>query len=261
LERWRVVLSASHRVRRRSSSAHRRAVLLSEDGHHRNGDGVLGRPALESGVSDAGRQIRTGQVQSQGIDEAGFRALLCNEIGVMFDCDQRLAIDVQRVQRFDEHELNPRPVDGDGNFNGAFGFDPGWRRNGNRSSAFYRWPLLFNFMGLDASDIAGRQRLLVATTAFRNEPFLVRLIAMQKQDNPACQADRFGLLKVARRIRSFRREKRGVAAIEFAMIAPFMIALWLGSLELSQGVSVDRKVSHAASALGRSRYPADQPDR
>lgn len=77
---------------------------------------------------------------------------------------------------------------------------------------------------------------------------------MQMQDNPACQDDhfqddRFGLLKVARRIRSFRREKRGVAAIEFAMIAPFMIALWLGSLELSQGVSVDRKVSHAASAL------------
>jgi Flp pilus assembly protein TadG len=126
---------------------------------------------LESGVSDAGRQIRTGQVQSQGVDEAGFRALLCNEIGVMFDCDQRLAIDVQRVQRFDEHELNPRPVDGAGNFNGAFGFDPGAGGETVIVRAFYRWPLLFNFMGLDASDIAGRQRLLVATTAFRNEPF------------------------------------------------------------------------------------------
>ncbi len=72
---------------------------------------------------------------------------------------------------------------------------------------------------------------------------------MHEQDNHSRQDDRFGILKVARRIRSFRREKRGVAAIEFAMIAPFMIALWLGSLELSQGVSADRKVSHAASAL------------
>lgn len=62
-------------------------------------------------------------------------------------------------------------------------------------------------------------------------------------------SDRFGILKVARRIRGFGRERRGVAAIEFAMIAPFMIALWLGSLELSQGVSADRKVSHASSAL------------
>lgn len=62
-------------------------------------------------------------------------------------------------------------------------------------------------------------------------------------------ADRFGLRKVCQRIRSFRKEKRGVAALEFALIAPFMIALWLGSIELSQGVTIDRKVSLASSAL------------
>lgn len=71
----------------------------------------------------------------------------------------------------------------------------------------------------------------------------------QKQTIEPCNKDRFGLLKVAHRIRSFRTEKCGVAAIEFGLIAPFMIALWLGSIELSQGVSADRKVSHAASAL------------
>jgi Flp pilus assembly protein TadG len=52
-----------------------------------------------------------------------------------------------------------------------------------------------------------------------------------------------------RRIRSFRRNGKGVAAIEFGLLAPFMIAMWLGSIELSQGVSADRKVSHASSAL------------
>lgn len=67
--------------------------------------------------------------------------------------------------------------------------------------------------------------------------------------NNAMKADRFGLLKVGRRIRNFRKEKRGVAALEFTLIAPFMIALWLGSVELSQGVTIDRKVSHASSAL------------
>lgn len=65
----------------------------------------------------------------------------------------------------------------------------------------------------------------------------------------AARADRFGLLKFYRRIRSFRKEKRGVAALEFALLAPFMIALWLGSIELSQGVSIDRKVSLASSIL------------
>ena len=61
--------------------------------------------------------------------------------------------------------------------------------------------------------------------------------------------DRFGILKLARRVRGVRRNRQGVAASEFAMIAPFMIALWLGSIELSQGVSADRKVTHASSAL------------
>lgn len=61
--------------------------------------------------------------------------------------------------------------------------------------------------------------------------------------------NRFGVFKVLRRIANFHRERRGVAAMEFALIAPFMIALWLGTMELSQGVSIDRKVSHASSAL------------
>ncbi|MFK7793357.1 MAG: TadE/TadG family type IV pilus assembly protein [Devosiaceae bacterium] len=65
----------------------------------------------------------------------------------------------------------------------------------------------------------------------------------------ASETDRWGFLKVARRVRGFRKERRGVAAIEFGLIAPFMIALWLGGIELSQAVSADRKVSHASSAL------------
>ncbi|MCB1507794.1 MAG: pilus assembly protein [Hyphomicrobiaceae bacterium] len=51
------------------------------------------------------------------------------------------------------------------------------------------------------------------------------------------------------RLRGFARAREGVAAVEFAMIAPFMIALWLGSVELAQGVTINRKVAHASSAL------------
>ncbi len=126
---------------------------------------------LESGVTDASRQIRTGQVQTQNIDQQGFQTILCNELGLLFDCDDRLAIDVQRVDRFDELELRPQPVDGEGNFNGTFGFDPGAGGETVVVRVFYRWPLFFNILGMDASDIAGRQRLLISTTAFRNEPF------------------------------------------------------------------------------------------
>jgi Flp pilus assembly protein TadG len=52
-----------------------------------------------------------------------------------------------------------------------------------------------------------------------------------------------------RKLRLFRRNKRGVSAVEFALIAPLMITLYLGCVEISEGVAADRKVSLIASAL------------
>ncbi|MEM1284387.1 MAG: TadE/TadG family type IV pilus assembly protein [Pseudomonadota bacterium] len=131
----------------------------------------LASQLLETGVSQAGRSIRTGQVQSQGIGEAEFRDMICGEVGVLFDCGPRLAIDVQRVETFDAAEL-ALPVDvASGTYTGAFGFDPGTGGQTVVVRAFYLWPVLFNFFGLDAADVGGRQRILAATTAFRNEPF------------------------------------------------------------------------------------------
>ncbi|MBV6657077.1 MAG: pilus assembly protein [Devosiaceae bacterium] len=126
---------------------------------------------LESGVAEAGRQIRTGQVQEAGIGAEDFRQMVCQSAGVLFDCGDRLQVDVQRSVTFDAADLSAPPVDAAGEFSGAFGFQPGGPSETVIVRAFYRWPLLFNFFGLDASDIAGQQRLLVATTAFRNEPF------------------------------------------------------------------------------------------
>lgn len=47
----------------------------------------------------------------------------------------------------------------------------------------------------------------------------------------------------------FRGDRRGVSAVEFALLAPVMIALYLGCVEVSDGVNVDRKVTLAAAAL------------
>ncbi len=48
----------------------------------------------------------------------------------------------------------------------------------------------------------------------------------------------------------FAREARGVAAVEFAFIAPIMILLFVGTIELSAGVSTNRKLSRLSSAIG-----------
>lgn len=47
-----------------------------------------------------------------------------------------------------------------------------------------------------------------------------------------------------------RRSQRGVSAVEFALIAPLMMLMMFGASEVSQAVSVDRKVTLAASTLG-----------
>src|SRR5476651_2814009 len=47
----------------------------------------------------------------------------------------------------------------------------------------------------------------------------------------------------------FARDQRGVSAVEFALLAPVMIGLYLGCVEISQGVAADRKVSMTAAAL------------
>jgi Flp pilus assembly protein TadG len=50
-------------------------------------------------------------------------------------------------------------------------------------------------------------------------------------------------------LRRFSRDRRGVSAVEFALVAPIMIGLYFGVVEVSEGVSADRKVSLTTATL------------
>jgi Flp pilus assembly protein TadG len=54
---------------------------------------------------------------------------------------------------------------------------------------------------------------------------------------------------LAARFGEFRHEKRGAAAIEFAMLAPIMVGLFIGSVEFSQALTIDRRVTQVASSV------------
>lgn len=48
----------------------------------------------------------------------------------------------------------------------------------------------------------------------------------------------------------FVRDQDGIAAIEFAFIAPIMLFMYFGMAEVATAISVDRKVSHSANVAG-----------
>lgn len=57
------------------------------------------------------------------------------------------------------------------------------------------------------------------------------------------------MISVRRLLGRFGGDRRGVSAVEFALLAPVMITFYLGCVEISDGIAVDRKVSLSAAAL------------
>jgi Flp pilus assembly protein TadG len=56
-------------------------------------------------------------------------------------------------------------------------------------------------------------------------------------------------LRLRRSALDLYRDRRGVMAIEFAVIAPVMLVMFFGTVELSSGIAVNRKVTLMARTL------------
>jgi Flp pilus assembly protein TadG len=56
-------------------------------------------------------------------------------------------------------------------------------------------------------------------------------------------------LRLARRVVDFIGDRRGLSAVEFALLLPLMLTLYLGGVEVSNGVAADRKVAITARTV------------
>ncbi len=57
-------------------------------------------------------------------------------------------------------------------------------------------------------------------------------------------------VRVAATLRKFANSADGVAAVEFALIVPIMVTLFMGAVEMSQAVTANRRVTQVGSAAG-----------
>lgn len=129
---------------------------------------------LESATNDASRKLLTGQIQEKGLSKADaaadFKSEICGHMINLFDCEDGLKVDVRVLGTFGGPP--PRPVDGNGNLNTSdFDFDAGSGGDILLVRAVYEWPVIVSLLGLNLADMPNGKRLLLATSAFRNEPF------------------------------------------------------------------------------------------
>jgi hypothetical protein len=87
----------------------------------------------------------------------------------VYDCAAGLKLDVQRFDDFTGINLSD-PLTPQGELRDDFGFDPGNGGDVVVVRAFYEWNLIAKFPG-GLGNMPSGGRLLVATAAFRNEPF------------------------------------------------------------------------------------------
>jgi len=125
---------------------------------------------LESAVDRAARLVRTGQAQS--LNAAQFKNEVCKQLTAPLACGN-LQLDVRQYSSFAGAESDlTQPLDSAGNLKSNFSYNPGARGDVMVVRAFY--PLDIGALlpsEISLSNMAGNKRMLVATAAFRNEPF------------------------------------------------------------------------------------------
>ena len=129
-----------------------------------------GNMALENAAEQGARMIRTGQ--AKGFDASMFKSEVCKKLTAPLSCDG-LKLDVRTFSSFGSSDLT-NPLDSSGNLKSEFNYQPGMGSQVVVVRAFYEWDLLAVLpeeIRLRASNMPSGNRLLVATVAFRNEPF------------------------------------------------------------------------------------------
>jgi Flp pilus assembly protein TadG len=125
---------------------------------------------LETATENSARMIFTGQAQKATFTQSQFKTYVCTQIPILFNCNN-VFVDVQSFPSFSTVTINSQ-IDGTGNFVNNMQYTPGGPGDIVVVRLFYQWPILVTRLGYNITNITGNFRLLAATAAFKNEPFV-----------------------------------------------------------------------------------------
>lgn len=128
---------------------------------------------LETATADSARRIMTGEAQNEGMNGATFKADVCGRLYALFNC-AAVHVDVKKYDEFSENMI-PEPTKTEDNKKEIdvenFGYEPGAQNDIVVVRVVYEWPIFVRDFGFNLATLANGKRLLMATAAFRNEPY------------------------------------------------------------------------------------------
>jgi len=127
---------------------------------------------LESAVQDSARLIMTGQAQNGGWSADQFKEQVCTKMnGGLFDCANKLLVDVKSYANFSAITTDPPPVTNGQLDTSKLNYNTGTPGTIEVVRFYYAWPIYVSLLGDNLGNLSGSNRMLVATAVFCNEPY------------------------------------------------------------------------------------------
>lgn len=126
--------------------------------------------SLDASVHKISRMIRTGEAASSKMTLAAFKAKICEDMLLSFECSDNLVVKVDVIADISTTAAT-KAIDASGNLAVTESFAIGKASDYVLVQAFLPWDAVLNLFTLSSAKLADGRYLLGSATLFRNEPF------------------------------------------------------------------------------------------
>jgi Flp pilus assembly protein TadG len=132
---------------------------------------IFAQQLLQTVVTQSSRLILTNQVQTANMTQSQFAQQVCDQVTILFNCSG-LMVDVETYTSFSAADTSMPPLtfNAQGQVSNTWQYNPGGPGQIVIVKVMYQWPVFGGPLGLTLSNLSNGNRLIMATSAFQNEP-------------------------------------------------------------------------------------------